>query len=169
MNSAPPDPSDARQTRTEVFLEYLAYYRDVVVEKVEGLTDEELRSSRLPSGWTPLELVKHLTFVERRWLFWGFEGHPTADPWGDRKDGKWFVDPAESLDEVVRDFRAQAEISRAVVEGHELSEPGQPSERWGGDDPPTLERILFHLLQEYARHAGHLDIVRELIDGDTGE
>jgi hypothetical protein len=39
----------------------------------------------------------------------------------------------------------------------------------GGDDPPTLERILFHLLQEYARHAGHLHIVRELIDGETGE
>ncbi|HSU34276.1 MAG TPA: DUF664 domain-containing protein [Propionibacteriaceae bacterium] len=78
------------------------------------------------------------------------------------------VDPAESLDEV-RDLRAQAEMNRAMVERHDLSEVGQPSERRGGDAPPTLERILFHLLQEYARHAGHLDIVRELLDGDTGE
>ena len=169
MSTAPPDPSQLLRTRADVFLAYLDYYRHVVVEKVEGLSDDTLRSSRLPSGWTPIELVKHLTYVERRWLVWGFEGRPTSDPWGDRKDGKWSVAPAESLDEVVRDFRAQADISRAVVGAHELSEIGQPSERWNGADPPTLERILFHLLQEYARHAGHLDIVRELIDGDTGE
>ena len=169
MNTPPPSPTEAQNTRTEIFEGYLDYYRGVVVEKVEGLSDEELRTSRLPSGWTPIELVKHLTYVERRWLVWGFEGRPTSDPWGDRKDGKWSVAPAESLDEVVRDFRAQADISRAVVGAHELSEIGQPSERWNGADPPTLERILFHLLQEYARHAGHLDIVRELIDGDTGE
>jgi hypothetical protein len=46
---------------------------------------------------------------------------------------------------------------------------GQPGERWDGADPPTLERILFHLLQEYARHVGHLDIVTELATGAAGE
>ncbi|MGI8993340.1 MAG: DUF664 domain-containing protein [Nocardioidaceae bacterium] len=46
---------------------------------------------------------------------------------------------------------------------------GRPGERWDGAEPATLERVLFHLLQEYARHVGHLDIVRELIDGATGE
>jgi hypothetical protein len=46
---------------------------------------------------------------------------------------------------------------------------GQPGDRWDGADPATLERILFHLVQEYARHVGHLDIVRELIDGEVGE
>jgi hypothetical protein len=56
-----------------------------------------------------------------------------------------------------------------VIESHDLSEIGQPGPRWDGADPPTLERILFHLLQEYARHLGHLDIVAELADGSTGE
>ena len=56
-----------------------------------------------------------------------------------------------------------------MIESHDLSEIGQPGPRWNGADPPTLERILFHLLQEYARHLGHLDIVVELADGSVGE
>jgi len=169
MNAAFPSPTQPRHTRTEVFVGYLDYYRAVVLEKLEGLAVEELRSSWLPSGWTPLELLKHLTYVERRWLVWGFEGQVVDDPWGDNRDDRWHVGPEEGFADLVREFRAQAAVSRAVVEGHELSEIGQPSARWDGADPPTLERILFHLLQEYARHAGHLDIVRELIDSDTGE
>ena len=56
-----------------------------------------------------------------------------------------------------------------VVQSHELSDVGRPGERWEGAQPPTLERVLFHLLQEYARHVGHLDVVRELADGEVGE
>jgi len=63
----------------------------------------------------------------------------------------------------------QAARTRAIVESHDLAEVGQPGPRWDGADPPELERILFHLLQEYARHVGHLDIVSELADGETGE
>ena len=56
----------------------------------------------------------------------------------------------------------QAARSRAIIEAHDLDEVGKPGERWDGADPATLERVLFHLLQEYARHVGHLDIVTEL-------
>jgi len=56
-----------------------------------------------------------------------------------------------------------------VVQSYELSDIGRPSERWDGAPPPTLERVLFHLFQEYARHVGHLDVVRELVDGEVGE
>jgi hypothetical protein len=56
-----------------------------------------------------------------------------------------------------------------VVERHALTDVGQPGERWDGAPPATLERVLLHLLQEYARHAGHLDVLRELVDGTTGE
>ena len=59
--------------------------------------------------------------------------------------------------------------SRAVVGSHDLAEAGQPGDRWDGADPPPLERILFHLLQEYARHLGQLDIVVELVTGAFGE
>ena len=52
---------------------------------------------------------------------------------------------------------------------HDLADLGAPSDRWDDDRPPPLDRVLLHLVQEYARHAGHLDIVRELADGATGE
>ena len=165
-----PEPTqDPGAPRAEVFLRYLAYYRAVLTDKVQGLSEEDLRGSRLPSGWAPIELLKHLGFVERRWLEWGFEGGEVADPWGDRRDDRWHVDPGETLDELIQALADQAATTRAVVERHALDEVGSPGPRWDGADPATLERVLFHLLQEYARHVGHLDVHRELIDGTTGE
>jgi len=164
-----PSPTEPVVSRTEVFLGYLDYFRSVLVSKLDGLPDGELRASRLPSGWTPIELLKHLTYVELRWLEWGFEGRNVVEPWGDNRDDRWYVAPGETLDELLTALHAQAARTRAVVEAHDLAEVGQPGDRWDGDDPATLERILFHLLQEYARHVGHLDIVRELADGTVGE
>lgn len=164
-----PSPTLPVPSRSEVFLGYLDYFRSVLVDKLGGLDEAELRSSRLPSGWTPLQLLKHLTYVERRWLEWGFEGRDVGDPWGDNRDDRWYVGPDESSGDLIEALRTQGARSRSVVEGHELSDIGQPGERWDGDEPPTLERVLFHLLQEYARHVGHLDVVRELIDGTVGE
>ena len=168
---APPCPEPTRPvgSRAEVLLGYLDFFRSKVLDKVSGLPESELRRSRLPSGWTPLELVRHLTFVEMRWLEWGFEGREVAEPWGDNHDGRWHVRAEESLGELISALQAQGNRSRSVIESHDLSEIGQPGPRWNGADPPTLERILFHLLQEYARHLGHLDIVAELADGSTGE
>jgi uncharacterized damage-inducible protein DinB len=164
-----PEPTTAVPSRAEVFLGYLDYFRSRLVRKLEALPGDELRRSRLPSGWTPIELLKHLTYVELRWLEWGFEGRAVADPWGDRRDDRWYVAPGQTLEELVAALRAQAARTRAVVESHHLAEIGQPGERWDGADPASLERILFHLLQEYARHVGHLDIVGELAGGQTGE
>lgn len=157
------------ESRGDVFLRYLDYFRERVIEKATGLPEPELRGSRLPSGWTPLELIKYLTFVELRWIEWGFEGQQVSDPWGDRREDRWHVDPAESLDTLVTALRAQGEHTRAVVESRDLAELGQPGPRWRGDPPASLERILFHLLQEHARHLGHLDIVTELAGGAFGE
>jgi len=164
-----PEPTTPASSRADVFLIYLDYFRSRLVDKLNGLPDRELRNSRLPSGWTPVELLKHLTYVEMRWLEWGFEGHAVADPWGDRRDDRWYVAPEETLADLVAALYARAARTRAIVESHDLAEVGQPGPRWDGADPPTLERILFHLLQEYARHIGHLDIVAELADGQTGE
>jgi uncharacterized protein DUF664 len=164
-----PDPTTPRSSRAETLLAYLDYFRSVVVDKLDGLDDAGLRTSRLPSGWTPLELLQHLIFVERRWLEWGFLGRPMADPWGDRRDGRWHVEDGVELADLVAALHQQAAVSRDIVETHDLDEVGQTGERWVGDPPATLERILLHLVQEYARHVGHLDIVRELADGRTGE
>jgi hypothetical protein len=148
-----PEPTTPVSSRAEVFLTYLDYFRSRLVSKLEALPGGELRRSRLPSGWAPIELLKHLSYVELRWLEWGFEGRDVGDPFADGRDG----------------LGAQAVRTRAIVESHDLADVGQPGDRWDGDDPPALERILFHLLQEYARHVGHLDIVSELAGGQTGE
>jgi uncharacterized damage-inducible protein DinB len=145
-----------------VFLRYLDYLRDRLSDKLQAMPDADLRASHLPSGWTPLELLNHLTYVERRWLEWGFAGRAIADPWGDQRDDRWYIAPAVTLDELLANLASQAARSREIIESHDLEEVGQPGERWDGAPPATLERVLFHLVQEYARHVGHLDIVAEL-------
>jgi uncharacterized damage-inducible protein DinB len=164
-----PEPTAPRSSRSDVFLGYLDYFRSVVVGKLDGLSDAELRTSLLPSGWAPLELLKHLTHAEHRWLVWGFEGEPVAQPWAEERDGRWFVAEDETLADLVAQLQRQAARTRAIVGAHDLSDVGRPGERWRGAPPATLERVLLHLVQEYARHAGHLDVVRELVDGRTGE
>lgn len=173
--STPPDPPEfpspslPADTPKAVRLRYLDYFRAVLVRKLDGLTDEQVRSSLLPSGWSPLDLIRHLTFVERRWLEWGFEARDIGDPFADSRDGRWYVAPEETPESVLAQFAEQAERTRAVVERHDLDEIGLPGQRWDGDPPASLDRVLLHLVQEYARHAGHLDIVRELLDGRVGE
>ena len=164
-----PEPTTPAGSRTEVFLRYLGYFRDRLAARLRELPASELRRSIVPSGWTPLELLRHLTYVERRWLEWGFEGSAIGDPWGDQRDGRWYVPPRETLDDLLAAYAEQAARSTAIIESHELTEVGEPGERWSGAEPATLERVLFHLLQEYARHLGHLDIVAELAGAGTGE
>jgi uncharacterized damage-inducible protein DinB len=164
-----PSSTTRADSRAEVFRGYLDYFRSHLVNRLASLPDDELRRSRLPSGWTPIELLKHLRYVELRWLEWGFLGQEVADPWGDRRADRWYVAPDETLAGLVTALHEQAARSNAIIESHDLAEVGQPGERWDGAEPATLERILFHVLQEYARHLGHLDIICELAGGQTGE
>lgn len=101
-----PEPTGPPVSRAEIFLGYLNYFRSVVVTKVERLQDDQLRTSLLPSGWTPIELVQHPTHVERRWLVWRFEGQPLAQPWGDAQDGRWSVSAEEDAYGLARMHRS---------------------------------------------------------------
>ncbi|HEX3648658.1 MAG TPA: DUF664 domain-containing protein [Pseudonocardiaceae bacterium] len=161
-----PSPTVPVPSRNELFLRYLDFFRDTLVDKVTRLPEAELRTSRLPSAWTPLELLKHVTFVELRWLDWGFAGREVAEPWGDNEGTRWHVAPDETLTDLLIALRHQAGRTREIVEAHELTDLGVPGPRWEGADPPALERVLCHLFQEYARHVGHLDIVAELADAE---
>jgi hypothetical protein len=164
-----PSPTLPIPSRAEVFVTYLDYFRSGVIARVEGLSEVESRSSRVASGWTPLELLRHLTFVEMRWLEWGFEGQTVEEPWGDNRDGRWFVGEDETREDVIGQLRAQGFRTRKIIRANDLDTVAQPGPRFQGGDVPTLERILFHIFQEYARHLGHLDIVAELGGGPTGE
>ena len=169
MTIAFPSPTTPTASTADTFLGYLDFFRATVEAKLDGLDDASLRSSRLPSGWSPLELVKHLCAMERRWLVWGFAGERVDDPWFDDRDGHWHVGPDETAAGLIEQLHAGGRRTRSIVDSSSLTDVGQPSERWDGHDPASLERVLFHVLQEYARHVGHLDIVRELIDDTVGE
>jgi hypothetical protein len=163
-----PEPASTSDLRG-LLLEYLDFFRSVVGGKLDGL-DDELTASVLPSGWTPSGLVHHLVNVERRWLVWGFLGEPVEDPWRDATpDGGW-VTPDRPVAELRSLLDEAAERTRAIVEAHGLTEVARVGGRFADQaSAPQLQWILLHLLQEYARHTGHLDIVRELVDGRTGE
>lgn len=169
MAPALPEPTDPQPGRRDVFLTYLDFFRERAVGIVENLPAGDVTGSRLPSGWTPVQLLHHLRHVERRWLEWGFLGAAVADPWADEHSGRWHVPDGLDLPAVVAGLREQGVRTRAIVEGHELDAVGRPGPRWRGAEPATLERVLFHLLQEYARHVGQLDVVVELATGRTGE
>ena len=164
-----PEPGPSSDVRA-LFLRYLDYYRQTVDAKVRGLDTAELRSSRLPSGWTPIELVKHLAFMERRWLVWGFLGEDVVAPWGDAHGERWYVAADETLEQLLTALHDGGARTRQIVERADLSTSAAVGGRFTRDgEQPSLAWILFHVLQEYARHTGHLDIARELADGSTGE
>lgn len=153
----------------ELLLDYLDHYRSVIAAKLDGLDDEEARSSRLHSGWTPAGLLNHLIHMERRWLRWGFLGEQVADPWADR-EGQGWATPSEDVAPLVARLHDGGVGTRQIVERHDLGDRAAVGGRFTTqDEAPHLHWILLHVLQEYARHAGHLDIVREMVDGSTGE
>lgn len=155
-----------------LFAAYLRYYRETAIEKVGALSDDDQRGSRIPSGWTPLELLRHLAFMERRWMVWGFLGEHVEEPWGDHTgdpaDDRWFVPDGVGLEDVAAMLRETGARVDEILDAHPLDEIAPPGPRFDGD-PAPLSWICFHVLQEYARHVGHLDIAVELAGGPMGE
>lgn len=166
-----PEPGAETADPAALFARYLGFYRETVIRKVTSLSEEERRSSRLPSGWTPLGLLFHLACMERRWFVWGFLGEDVGDPWPDSQgspDQPWRVPEGMTLDAVVTMLREVAGRTGRVLEQQPLDRQAPPGPRFAGE-PATLAWICFHVLQEYARHAGHLDIAVELAGGPLGE
>lgn len=165
------EPSHRIAEPRELLLAYLDHYRSTVARKLAGLSDADLRTARLPSGWTPLELVNHLLHMERRWLRWGFAAEAVDAPWGDGDEGDRWVVPAEaSVDDLIASLFRGGERTRAIAEDARLDDRAALGGRFQKDDErPSLAWTLFHVLQEYARHTGHLDAARELADGAVGE
>ena len=159
------DVSDPR----ELLLAYLDWYRRALRRKLDGLSDEQLHTPVDPLGWAPLGLVQHLGWVERRWMRWGFAAEDVVaySPLGD--EAEWDVTDVTTA-EVLRAYDDEVRRSTALASAAALTDVARVGGRFPtADTAPTLSRILFHLLQEYARHVGQLDVARELIDGVTGE
>jgi len=148
----------------EMVSAFLDFLRATLLWKIEGLSDEELRRPMTPSGVSLLGMVKHSAFVERSWFQHVFLGEDVPFPWreGD-PDADWRIEPGETTEEIVGLYRSEVERSRAIVAGCAWEAPARRGEG------RTLGWILTHMVEEVARHCGHADILREALDGATGE
>ena len=141
-------------------------HRDAVLWKLEGLDDTNLRRAMTPSGTNLLGLVKHLAAVEYGWFCqtFGRQTEPLPDVEED-PNADMRARPEETTQDILAFYgRARAAADR-VIEELELDQTGTA---WFGD-AVSLRWVLIHMVEETARHAGHVDIVRELIDGMTGD
>ncbi len=164
-----PEPRGDLSDCGALFARYLDFFRETVIRKAGSLPPDQQRTSVLPSGWTPLEMLAHLAAMERRWLVWGFLGEPVEDPWREVRDGRWHVPEDVPLDDLAAALREGGARTTAVLAEHPLDEVAPPGPRFEDDQPATLSWICFHVLQEYARHAGHLDVAVEVAGGEQGE
>ena len=141
-------------------------HREAVLWKVEGLDDDELRRPMTPSGTNVLGLVKHLAAVEYGWFCEPF-GRPTEPlPFDeDDEDADLRVDPGETTADVLAFYERARAAGDRVIADLDLDDTGTA---WFGDTV-SMRWVLLHMVEETARHAGHVDIVRELIDGVTGD
>ncbi|MBN1092657.1 DinB family protein [Blastococcus sp. TML/M2B] len=149
---------------------YLQEGRDVLVLKLEGLSEYDLRRPRTPTGTNLLGLVKHLAFVELGY-FGPVFGRPApgVEPWmAEEGEPNWdmWATPEETRADVLARYRRAWALTDATVDELPLDATGRVP--WWSRPEVTLHRVLVHVIAETHRHAGHADIVRELLDGSVG-
>ena len=138
---------------------FLDYLRAAVAGKVAGVPEPQVRTAGVPSGTNLLGLVKHLTAVERFY----FLEQPMTDMRRTFRPG-----PKETVDGLLAGYREAAGQANAVIASwDDLTEPApRPPDRKAL--PPSRRWVLVHMIEETGRHAGHVDILREQLDGSTG-
>jgi hypothetical protein len=140
-------------------------YRATVVNKVVGLTDDQAFTAAVPpSTLTPATVVKHLTGTERFWFSIDFAALDVPWPWTDDDlHGNFRIEPGDTLAGIVGDYLLECERSRQAIAHADLDDSA------GGQDMDfTLRFALLHMIEETARHCGHLDLLREATDGVVG-
>lgn len=154
--------SDSPPPRTgtsekEVLVGFLDYLRECVVDKVRGVAEPLVRTPGVDSGTNLLGLVKHLTHVER----YTFLGESVTD-W----QSTFHADPDDTVDGWIDAYREATSAANAVIGA--CADLASASARPSKGQPPSMRWTLVHMIEETGRHAGHLDILRELADGSTG-
>ncbi len=164
--------NEPRDPKDQMLLDFLDAQRGVVLSIVEGLDEEAWHQAVVPSGWTPAGLVEHLGGAEWHWFQGVVAGvSPELPPDEDATP----YDPTAAFvsvlpsEEIIQFYRHQCAQSDAVLAVTPLTAAPRGRHGWpGGDEPPNVRWIVLHMIEETARHAGHLDIARELSDGRTG-
>jgi hypothetical protein len=154
-------------TERELLEGFLEYHRRVVGEKLRGLSEEDARRRLVPSLTTPIGLVKHAAAVERNWFQHHLAGRPRDQIAGNSRgdDASFEVAANETVAGVVAEYEESCAQARRIAAGFALDH-AVPAERLGR---VSLRWIYVHIVREHARHIGHADILREQIDGATGD
>ena len=157
----------------ETLLGFLDYQRATLAWKCAGLDDDQLHRPLHPTSTSLAGMLKHLARVEDNWFSDVVgEGEP-LEPWaGMPWAAEWENCAADTGEELRQLWVMRVQASRQVVAARLEADPNAldaTHPAWGGQGRPSLRWVLVHMIEEYARHNGHADLLRESIDGQTGE
>lgn len=167
----PPVEPPRAGTEDDTLMSFIDYFRVVLTRKCAGLTAEQLAISVADSDLTLGRLLRHMAFVEDHWFSYTFVGGDVPEPW---LAADWDAQPDWEMDtaseyspvELGRQFDDAVARSRAATAGADLD---RLAAREGRNGPTSLRWILIHMIEEYARHCGHADLIREAVDGAVGD
>jgi Protein of unknown function (DUF664) len=171
--TASPRVTDASEDEPVILLAFLEKQRASVLSVVEGLSEAAWHTSVVPSGWTPAGLVEHLGNAERHWFQGVVTGVVQELPWD---EGRPPYDPFAAFGcdrpsaDIIAFYRDQCRRSDEVLAVTGLSAPprGAHPDPEIADQVTSVRWIVLHMIEETAAHSGHLEVARELIDGQTG-
>jgi len=154
-----------------MLLAFLDFYRAALVDRALELTDEELQVALPPSTLTLARLLGHMAMVERTWFLERFDGEAMPEPWAsldwdEDRDAEMTLAQTWSSEELFAEFERSIADSRVrVSNASSLDQLSVGTDRSG--EQWSLRWIVVHMIEEYARHCGHADLIRESIDGDS--
>jgi hypothetical protein len=174
MTNLARDPElDPQGDEATLLRSFLDYQRTILIRKAEGISDAQARTVIEPSDMSLLGLIRHMAEVERNWFRRRFAGQD-APPhyYGDHDpDGDFHPGESDTLDEAMATLAGEIDFARtstAEISLDTLALAVPPTQRIPGWQP-NLRWILIHMIEEYARHCGHADLLRERIDGAVGD
>ena len=177
MTELTPLPLDPEQLpvgdETALLHSFLDWYRAVLIRKAEGISDTQARVQLSPSELTLLGLIRHMAEVERGWFRRRFTAQDAPPLYysDDDNDGDFHPSVTDTMTDALAALRAEIAYAQAVTAGvsmDALAAAIPPSQRIPGWQP-SLRWILIHMIEEYARHCGHADLLRQAADGAVGD
>lgn len=168
MENCDRTPPPYHGSEQEMLLAYLDFQRDTAICKLQGLSEDDVRRTLGPSSLTLVGIVAHLTYVERTWFRAVFIGEDVAAA-GYPDDYALYWDAPEgwTVDDVIAAYRAEIARSNEIIASHRFDDIAAISRR--NRPRMQLRWIMLHMIEEVARHLGHMDLIRESIDGQVGE
>lgn len=151
-------PADSIRSVSQHLLGYLRHLHASLLERASELPD--VHAPLTPSGWSAAELLNHVAHMERRWLVWGFLGQHIDNVWGDWRGDSWYA-PHATLTTLQDALGENLDTVTAILTDHSLDAIASTGGKFADSEPPQLSWVMLHILDELARHAGHLDVAVE--------